>query len=172
MGLVNRAWRMLIVASFEPILTERLLIRKLEIGDAQAFFKYRSLPQIYEYQSFQPKNEEDVKLFFEAIAEMPNIQNTWFQLAVCLKETNHMIGDIGIHFLNDDTQTEIGYTIDPDYQGKGYARESVLAVTNYLFTVLQKQRVTASVDPDNKKSIRLLESIGMINDVWKDDCIQ
>ena len=45
-----------------------------------------------------------------------------------------MIGDIGIHFLNDGFQTEIGYTICPEYQKNGYALEAVHSVLNYIFT--------------------------------------
>jgi len=167
---------------FEPILTERLFIRKLETNDAQYFYKYRSLPEVYKFQSFIPKNTKDIKVFFERLSELPNIQNTWFQLAVCIKDENKLIGDIGIHFLEDNAQTEIGYTLNPDFQGIGYAKEAVTAVIRYLFFVLGKHRIIASVDPDNKKSIRLLERIGMrkeahfvksikTNDKWMDDCI-
>jgi len=112
---------------FEPILTERLLIRKLEINDAQDFYKYRSLPEVYKFQSFKPKNTEDIKAFFEGLSELPNIKNTWFQLAVCTKDENKLIGDIGIHFLEDNEQIEIGYTLNPDFQGIGYGKSSMTA---------------------------------------------
>ncbi len=167
---------------FEPILTERLLIRKLEINDAQDFYKYRSLPEVYKFQSFKPKNTEDIKAFFEGLSELPNIKNTWFQLAVCTKDENKLIGDIGIHFLEDNEQIEIGYTLNPDFQGIGYGKEAVTAVIRYLFVVLGSHRIIASVDPDNKKLIRLLERTGMrkeahfvksikTDDKWLDDCI-
>jgi len=167
---------------FEPILTDRLYIRKLELCDAQEFFHYRSLPKVYQFQSFQPKSIEDVRDFFGKISESPNIPNTWFQLAICEKGRNMIIGDIGIHTFGDGYQVEIGYTLNPDYQGLGYAQESVMAVIECLFLKLGKHRVIASVDPNNEKSIRLLEKIGMrkeahfvksicVNGVWSDDCI-
>jgi len=167
---------------FEPILTERLFIRKLEMNDAQNFLKYRSLPEVYEFQSFKPKNTKDIEGFFEMLSELPNTRNTWFQLAVCVKYQNKLIGDIGIHFFEDDEQTEIGYTLNPDFQGMGFAKEAVTAVIRYLFMVLGKHRIIASVDPDNEKSIKLLDKIGMrkeahfrksikINGIWSDDCI-
>jgi RimJ/RimL family protein N-acetyltransferase len=173
---------MLIMKGFEPILTERLFIRKLETNDAQDFYKYRSLPEVYKFQSFNPKNTKDIKVFFKRLSELPNSPNTWFQLAVCVKDENKLIGDIGIHFLEDDEQTEIGYTLNPDFQGVGYAKEAVTAVIRYLFKVLGKHRIIASVDPDNEKSIKLLDKIGMrreayfvksikINGIWSDDCI-
>lgn len=166
---------------FKTILTDRLLIRKLEITDNNDFFKYLSLPEIYEFQSFKPKDIKESESFFRGIPELPDVQNTWFQLAVCMKENNRLIGDIGIHFLADD-QTEIGYTTAPDFQGHGYTAESLNAVFGYLFNDLNKHRIIASVDPDNLRSIRLLHKLGMrkeahfikslkMNGIWFDDCI-
>ena len=167
---------------FNPLQTERLLIRKLAAKDAQVFFQYRSIFEVYRFQSFKPKNMKDVDAFYSSLAGYPNIRNTWFQLAVCLKDDNRLIGDIGMHFLDDDEHAEIGYTINPDFQGKGYGLEAVSAAIKYLFTALDKHRITASVDPENKKSIRLLEKAGMrkeahfvksikVNSIWMDDCI-
>jgi len=89
---------------------------------------------------------------------------------------------MGIHFIEDNYQAEIGYTLSPAFQGKGYAIEAVKAILDYLFSKLKKHRITASVDPDNIKSIRLLENVGFrkeahfiksfrMNDQWYDDCI-
>jgi RimJ/RimL family protein N-acetyltransferase len=170
------------MSTFTTITTDRLLLRKLEINDRDEFFTYRSLPEIYEYQSFMPKNISEVDDFINRIPSNPNIPNTWFQLAIVNKNEDMLIGDIGIHFLEDNAQIEIGYTLAPSYQGQGYAIEALKAVINYLFYDLKKHRITASVDPNNRKSIRLLEKLGMrkeghfiksyrMGDMWLDDCI-
>lgn len=70
----------------------------------------------------------------------------------------------------------------PAFQGHGYARESLKAVVEYLFSFLRKHRIIASVDPNNEKSIKLLDQLNMrkeahfiksiqIDGVWLDDCI-
>jgi len=167
---------------FKLISTDRLLIRKLDTTYKNAFFEYRSLPEVYEYQNFKPLDTKEADEFIRSIAEYPDIPNTWFQLAVCIKNNNKLIGDIGIHFLEDDDQIEIGYTIAPDFQGQGYAIEALRVVINYLFTDLRKHRIIASVDPDNIKSVKLLDKLGMrkeahfiksikMSGVWLDDCI-
>ncbi len=169
-------------ANFKNIITERLLIRKLEILDREDFFKYRSLPEVYEYQSFIPKSISAVDDFISHIPSTPNRPNTWFQLAIVKKDEGMLIGDIGIHFLEDNAQVEVGYTLAPSYQGQGYAIEALKAVISYLFFNLAKHRITASVDPNNLKSIKLLEKLGMrkeghfiksfrMGDMWFDDCI-
>jgi RimJ/RimL family protein N-acetyltransferase len=168
--------------TFTTITTDRLLLRRLEINDRDDFFRYRSLPEIYKYQSFMPKNVAEVDDFIRNNQSNSNIANTWFQLAIVNKNEEMLIGDIGIHFLEDNAQIEIGYTLAPSYQGQGYAIEALKAVINYLFFDLKKHRISASVDPNNTKSIRLLEKLGMrkegrfiksyrMGDMWVDDCI-
>lgn len=161
--------------------TDRLSIRILDMRDKDVFFKYRSLPEIGRFQSWRPSNTEEIVVFIESnIAVCPNTADTWLQLALCLKD-GQLIGDIGVHF-SDNYQVELGYTLAPKHQGKGYASEAVKAVIDYLFGSLKKHRVSASVDPDNLKSIRLLEKIGFrkeahfiksfcMGDRWCDDCI-
>ena len=167
--------------NLNSIETDRLLIRILEMKDKEDFFKYRSMPEIYKYQSWKPKFIREAEEFIiKNNAIYPNTPNTWLQLAVCLKE-GQMIGDIGIHFM-DDYQVEIGYTLSPEYQGNGYAYEAVKAIINYAFSKWKKHRIIASVDPDNIQSIKFLERIGFrkeahfkrsfrMDDQWYDDCI-
>ncbi len=79
-----------------------------------------------------------------------------------LKETDELVGDIGIHFIDSDNlQAEIGFTLSLGHQCKGYATEAIIGVINYLFNNLKKHRIIASVDPRNIKSIVLLERIQM-----------
>lgn len=166
---------------YTPLITERLELNRLEMKDKDDFFEYRSLPAVYKYQTFKPKVIEDVMEFINGIENNPNIPSSWFQLGILLRSGHKLIGDIGIHFL-DDAQAEIGFTLSPVYQSKGYAIEAVTAVFNFIFFDLLKHRVIASVDPDNLKSIKLLEALGMrkeahfvesfrMEDKWCDELI-
>lgn len=162
--------------------TDRLELRILKLQDKDEFLKYRSMPEVYQYQGWRQTNIFEIESFINKNSTTcPDTPNTWLQLAVCLKD-GRLIGDIGIHFLEDGFQAEIGYTLSPTYQGKGYAMEAVKAVLDYLFQNLSKHRVTASVDPENTKSAGLLERIGFrkeahfiksyrMDDKWLDDCV-
>ncbi|MBL4931605.1 GNAT family N-acetyltransferase [Clostridium paridis] len=164
------------------ISTERLILRGLRISDAEAIFKYRSNPRIFKFQNWKPKTIEEVTEFInEKIAKTPNVPGTWYQLGILLKEADELIGDIGIHFI-DNLQAEIGFTLSLEYQGKGYATESIIGAINYLFNDLKKHRIIASVDPRNIKSTALIERIKMrkeghfkksiwFNNEWADDVI-
>lgn len=164
--------------------TKRLILRGIRVSDAKSIFKYRSNPQIYEFQNWRPKTLQDVENFIDTkVSKIPNIPNTWYQLGILIKESEELIGDIGIHFNDSDNlQAEIGFSLSLEYQGKGYAVEGVIEVINYLFHNLNKHRIFASVDPKNKKSIALLERLGMrkeahfkksiwFNEEWTDDIV-
>lgn len=162
--------------------TDRLHIRVLDKIDQEVFYGYRTLPEVCVYQAWKPADLGEVEEFIKRnVSTKPDTQNTWLQLAICLKDGT-LIGDMGVHFLEDDAQVEIGYTLAPRYQGNGYATEAVKALLEYLFLRLKKHRVTASVDPLNTSSIRLLTRLKFrkeahfvksfyANSEWKDDCI-
>ena len=74
---------------------------------------------------------------------------------------------------------QIGYWLGEEHSGKGFARAAVRATTKFCFENLGLHRVEAAVQPDNERSIRLLEAIGFqhegrargalkINGVWQD----
>ena len=56
---------------------------------------------------------------------------------------------------------EIGYTFNRDYQGKGYACESIIGMMKYAFSSLGVRRIFAEIDTRNEKSIKLVERVGM-----------
>lgn len=167
---------------FTQIRTPRLLLRRLQHGDAEALWRYRSDPAVAKYQGWENYSEDQaITMVREQSGFEPGFAGTWFQLAVVQHETNELIGDIGIHTLPPDgRQSELGFTLARDHQRKGYASEAVTAVLNYLFTKLEQHRVVASVDPENEASIALLRRLGFrqegrhcqsvwLKGAWQDD---
>jgi RimJ/RimL family protein N-acetyltransferase len=164
--------------------TERLKLRPIRLEDAKAIFEYRADPVANRYQGWIPKAIDEAKDFVtNRVASEMDLFNTWFQFALIEKDSNKLIGDIGIHFFDaDKKQVGIGYTLDKNYQGKGYMTEALIAAINYIFIDLDKHRITASIDPDNIKSIKLVEKLGfrkeghfkksfLANGQWIDDLV-
>ncbi len=146
---------------FMPLVTDRLIIRQLEPSDAEAFWAYKQLPEAVRFQTWRPKSLAEVERFVEEMhAVKPCTPDAWLQVAVCLKDSGVMVGDVGLHFLEDTAQMEIGYTISPHHQRKGYATEAVRVILDYLFATLGKHRITASLDPRNAASAAVLEKLG------------
>jgi RimJ/RimL family protein N-acetyltransferase len=142
--------------------TDRLVLVPITPADAEALFAYRSLPEVSRYQTWEPGSVAGAAAFIEGLADTPfDTPGTWFQLAVRLRDTDELVGDVGVHFLEDGEQVEIGFTLAPAAQGLGLGTEAVTAVLGHLFDALAKHRVTASVDPRNEPSVRLLRRVGM-----------
>jgi RimJ/RimL family protein N-acetyltransferase len=163
--------------------TKRLIIRPIETRDKQAVFEYRSNKDANKFQGWIPSSIEDVEEFISKVSNKINIAKTWFQFVIIEKDSRKLIGDLGIHFFDDENQqVELGCTINKEYQNRGYATESLKTVIDYLFEDLNKHRIIASIDPDNQNSIMLMEKLEFrkeahfveslfLNGKWHDDVI-
>jgi RimJ/RimL family protein N-acetyltransferase len=143
--------------------TKRLFLRPVCLDDKDTLFKYRSDPETFKYLSFIPNEVNDVEKFIKKSAKNINVPGTWFQFVILLKDSKILIGDIGVHFLDADPQSEqveIGYTLNPMFRNNGYAIEALSEIIDYLFRSLNKHRITASIDPTNEASIKLIEKLG------------
>lgn len=143
--------------------TSRLHIRPIQSSDSHSLFIYRSDPETNRYLSLVPQSVGDVADFIAKTSDKINLPGTWFQLVLVEKASGNLIGDIGLHFLETDAenmQVEIGYTLDRNHRGQGYASEALRRIIDFLVNDLKKHRIIASIDPTNTDSIRLIERLG------------
>lgn len=140
-----------------------MVLRRIQIQDAEELLGYRSLEEVYRFQGWKPSGLDDARDFItNRTAQEFDKPNTWYQFGIYLKDSEQLIGDIGVHFKEPDgKQVELGYTLSPLYQGHGYATEAVRLIVDYLFREMGKHKITGSVDPLNEKSMALLERLGM-----------
>jgi RimJ/RimL family protein N-acetyltransferase len=138
--------------------SERLKIRPIVQQDKEAIFAYRSDKVANQFQGFIPETMEEVETFINKNPEQWNVTGTWFQLVLEEKSTGNIIGDIGVHF-KDDQQVELGITLNKNFQGKGFATEGMQTVIDHLFLKIKKHRIVTSIDPDNLSSIKLVERL-------------
>jgi RimJ/RimL family protein N-acetyltransferase len=148
---------------FADLQTERLTIRDFKISDAERIFQYRSHPEVSRFQSWGTQSvEENRKCIQKLSVAKVDVPGPWYQLGITLSSTNELIGDTGFRMPEaEPRQAEIGITLAPEFQGHGYASETVHALLDLLFTTLGKHRVFASVDPANVRSAGLMERVGM-----------
>ncbi len=145
------------------IVTDRLTIGALREDDAAPLLQYRSEPEVFRFQSWAPGSLEEAVSFVTGFSTVGfDVAETWFQLAIRLRQSGVLVGDLGVHFLEAESrQVELGFTIAPTHQRLGYGTEAVTAVLGHLFGHLTKHRVVASVDPRNEPSMALLRRVGM-----------
>ena len=148
---------------FEQIETPRLVIRRFRATDAPGFAAYRSLPGVARYQSWDAPYPLDRATAF--IAELagaePGTPGMWFQFAIEERATGGLVGDCALQVDRDDpTCGELGFTLDPACQGKGYATEAAAALVDLAHRQLGVDRVVAVTDGRNDRSIAVLERLG------------
>jgi RimJ/RimL family protein N-acetyltransferase len=159
---------------FAYLSSSHLILRRLRESDLSSFCCYRSDPRIARYQDWASFSEEEGLRFFDGQAHLhPDVPGTWFQMAIELAETSELIGDCGLQTFADRLwQAEIGFTLAPKHQGRGYATEAVKCLLDYVFETLGKHRVIAITDVRNAPAARVLERVGMrreghfIQNVW------
>ena len=139
--------------------TERLGLRRFTTADAETFAAYRSMPEVARYQSWDGPVSlahalELVTEFEQGDPAAPG----WFQYAIELDGV--LIGDIGLNLHDNLRQAELGFTLVPAYQGRGYATEAVRGLLDQLFGERNLHRVSAECDARNTASARLLERVG------------
>jgi RimJ/RimL family protein N-acetyltransferase len=163
--------------------TERLILSRLRAGDAPRIYAYRHLPEVYRYQGWRPQSLEDAESFVRGLSAVDfDTPGTWYQFGLRLRDSDQLVGDLGVHFFEDGEQVELGVTLAPEFNGKGLATEALIAVIEHLFGPANKHRVTASIDSRNEASTRLMERVGMrreahfresvrCDDEWADDLV-
>lgn len=86
----------------------------------------------------------------------------WYAIwMIELKDETH-IGDLCFKGLSGDGVTEIGYGLEPEYRGKGYATEAVIAAVDWARKQPGVKRIEAETEPGNAASQRVLEKAGFI----------
>ena len=142
--------------------TRRLHIRNLKTEDLEDFYEYRSNPEVTKYQGFDVFSIEQAKAFIRS--QKDNVfgnAGEWVQYGIENRKTGKLIGDCAIKLDgNDKRMGEIGITVSPAEQNKGYAQEVLKAILRFLFSLEDFHRVTETVDAENVASIQLLKSVG------------
>lgn len=142
--------------------TDRLRLTEFAESDAESLFRLRSHPEVARFQGWIPRDLEDARDFLRRndAAEFPSTEG-WVQFAVRRRADGVLIGDVGLRALGERRdQAEIGFTISPEHQRRGYASEVVAGLLGALFGDFEVHRVMASVDPRNGASMALLPKLG------------
>ena len=149
-------------ADFPDLCTARLRLRRLCPDDAPAICAYRALPEVARYQSWDSYSLDDAASFLaEQAALTPDTPGTWFQIGIVRVACGQLIGDCGLHFRADEPrQVELGITLNPAHQGRGFACEALGGVLEYVFCALDKHRVIAVTDSENRPAANLFTHLG------------
>jgi ribosomal-protein-alanine N-acetyltransferase len=147
--------------------TKRLLLRPLEVADAEAMFAMDSNPNVHKYLWQKPTQTIDETLKIIENVRGQYIKNNIGRFATILKETGEFIGWTGIKYIDDHIENgntnffDYGYRLNENYWNSGFATEASVAWLDYGFTQMNIDKMNAYTHHENGASNRILKKIGM-----------
>ncbi len=140
--------------------TSRLYLRTFENNDAYRLSDYRSKTEVAQYQSWDTYSVSDAYRRISTSKEISSFNKVKsnYQLAICLKDNDLLIGDIFVEVFTRKAFV-LGYTLDSDYWGQGYASEIIDAFCQYMKGTYKFRKVLCYVYSANKRSIHLLQKL-------------
>ena len=134
----------------------------MKLTDLVDFHVYRSNSEITKYQGFDVMTIEQAEEFIKnQISKTFGKAGEWVQYGVENISTEKIIGDCAIKLNENDVRiAEVGITVSHLEQQKGYAKEAIWGILDFLFNTKNVHRVEETVDVENIASINLLKSLG------------
>ena len=143
----------------------RLRLREVRDGDAAALFAIHSDARVMRYWSYPAWTELE-----QAEQKIADIQRQRCDLdmlvwAIADADTDLLIGSSAIFHMDlIQARAEIGYSLRPDWQGRGLASEALQLILGYVFNELGLRRIEADIDPRNLPSCHLVEKFGFVRE--------
>ena len=146
-----------------PILeTERLTLRRMAISDTEDMFSYASRSDVTEFLLWKPHPTRSYTMDYLRYIGTRYALGDFYDWAVVDKESGRMIGTCGFtRFDLPHNGAEIGYVLNPEFHGRGYATEAASRVMRYGFEELGLHRIEAKFMEGNDASRRVMEKLGM-----------
>ena len=140
--------------------TDRLVIRELVSTDTERMYQILSDPITMQFwpEPFDRENAERwIRRSIDAYRELG-----FGRFAITLKSSGDLIGDCGFMRVevNGVLENDLGYIIDRQYWGKGFATEAAGACLRYGIDILKMNRIVASMETKHFASKAVAEKIG------------
>jgi len=154
----------------DPIRTERLLLRTLTPDDLDDVFAYAGRDDVIRYLPWPQRNRDEVaehlaRRLNTTLASDGDVIVLGIELPATPEDPEsrpRIIGDMTLVLSSvEHRQATIGWVLNPEYQGKGYAAEAASRVLTLAFDELHSHRVIAELDPRNTASSSLCYRLGM-----------
>ncbi len=143
--------------------TPRLCARPFAFDDLEQFVAYRQHPDVERFQSWSDYTLEQGRSLIESMHGLrPGVPGEWYQIALEARADEALVGDLALKVdASEPSEAEVGFTLAPTQQGKGYATEALHALLGYAFESLALHRIIAVTDALNEPAAALLQRAGM-----------
>jgi RimJ/RimL family protein N-acetyltransferase len=165
------------------VVTARLVLREINEGDFAALCALYADPEIRRFEGPALDAPEIRRRLQAILAGQVSQPRAAFCLAITLPPDEELHGLVTLSLIHPDIREyEIGWTVQRQDWGKGYATEAAQALLRLAFTRLNAHRVIALCQPENGASLRVMEKLGMqregllrqthpFGDGWRDELL-
>ncbi len=153
---MNNNWQSIVFPILE---TERLILRELQSGDAEAIFRFLSNEEIVRYYDQPMMNLQQARSLIQR-QHMRFENGEAIRWGITVKGHKKVVGTCG--FFRDITNfyAGISYILDRPYWNKGIMTEALQVMMPFGFNSYQLNRVEAHIARPNQASQRVLEKLG------------
>jgi ribosomal-protein-alanine N-acetyltransferase len=145
--------------------TERLILRKMTLEDAEAIFAYASDPEVSRYMLWEThRSIEDSRAFLELEVSKRESggEPDW---GIVYKGDHRFVGTCGIiSWEPQHARAEIGYALSREYWGRDLMPEAARAMIRFGFERMSLNRIEARCIAENAASARVMEKAGMTHE--------
>lgn len=144
--------------------TERLVVRRLDGGDAEALFELYRDPEVTRYVIPGGQTAPNIEFIHAQLAEgmfatSPDPRFGFW--GVERREDGALAGTAALVPVDDsEGEYEMGWHLAPRYWGQGYAFESGIGLLQYGFGTVGLDEILALVHPENERSLRACRRLG------------
>jgi [ribosomal protein S5]-alanine N-acetyltransferase len=143
--------------------TERLLLRRFRISDAQNAYKnWFSDPDVAMYMRWDAHTDiQQTEEFLQKVVtdyEKPD----FYRWAITMRTSSEVIGAIGLHIEDEfDMVADVSYALGKAFWGKGIVTEALKEVLRFGFLVVGVNRIEAFHAVNNPASGKVMKKAGM-----------
>jgi RimJ/RimL family protein N-acetyltransferase len=142
--------------------TTRLILRWFKPDDAVFIHELLNEPAWKQFIGDRGINSIEAARNYIATGPIASYQRHGFGLfAIELKPAGTLVGMCGLIKREALDDVDIGFALLSRFEGKGLAYEAAGATLDYARDSLRLRRLVAITTPDNERSARLLERLGM-----------
>jgi RimJ/RimL family protein N-acetyltransferase len=144
------------------IVTERLKLRQLDVGEARALLDGRAHPERPWISGYPIEGTLiAVEAFLRQVSAVGRLGPYGVYQLIRLADSL-VVGDIGFHAPPDRAGTvTLGYGLAPPARGRGYATEALRGMIDWALAQPGVRRVEADTSHGNLASRRVMERAGM-----------
>ena len=146
----------------ENIVTERLILKPVSVVDAEFIYQLYNSPRFIEF--IGDKNIRSVADAEKYIKNrfLPQIEKLGYgNYVITQKDDGKKLGSVGVFEREGLDVPDIGFSLLPDYEGKGYGFEAASVLLDKAFKEFGLKKISAITSDPNLSSRKLIEKLGL-----------